>query len=191
MSEAVPNTAKMLEQEKIMVRPMSGPDSSAPARPQLDPHAVWAQNMPGKTPSADAPVAGRDGQVASYSEADMAEPQFAMHNDDDLPRTFRRERDARRQAQSYRQDAQSGLAPSIPDDEKRSFGSDEIDQAPAATVTGFDVPFLRLVTFFLKCAVAAIPALIVLGLIMFAMGQVAERVFPWLVKMRIVVSFPG
>ena len=32
---------------------------------------------------------------------------------------------------------------------------------------------------------------IVLGLIMFAMGQVAERVFPWLVKMRIVVSFPG
>lgn len=174
----------------MMVRTMSGPDSGAP-RPQLDPHAVWAQNSPGKTTSADAPVNGRDGQAAHVSEADMAEPQFAMHSDDDLPRTLRRERDARRQAQSFQQSHGGGsAAPSIADDDKRSYVADHPADAPPATVTGFDVPFLQLVTFFLKCAVAAIPALIVLGLVMFAMGQIAQKFLPWLVKMRIVVSFP-
>ena len=121
----------------------------------------------------------------------MAEPQFAMHSDDDLPRTLRRERDARRQAQSFQQSHGGGsAAPSIADDDKRSYVADHPAEAPPATVTGFDVPFLQLVTFFLKCAVAAIPALIVLGLVMFAMGQIAQKFLPWLVKMRIVVSFP-
>lgn len=175
-----------------MVRTMSGPDSSAPPRPQLDPHAVWAQNAPGKgNGSSEAPL-GRDGQAASTAaETDMAEPQFAMHSDDDLPRTLRRERDARRQAQSFHQHAPAGSGPSIADDDKRSFASDEPGAAPPATVTGIDVPFMRLVAFFVKCSIAAIPALVILGLILFAMGQIAERVFPWLVKMRIVISFPG
>lgn len=175
----------------MMVRTTSGSNSSAPPRPQLDPHAVWAQNASGKATSADAADAGRDGQTADLSEADMAEPQFAMHSDDDLPRTLRRERDARRQAQSYQQQSSSaGTQPSIPDDEKRPYASDVPGEAPAATVTDFDVPFLRLVVFFLKCTIAAIPALIVLGLIMFAMGQIAQKFLPWLVKMRILVSFP-
>lgn len=165
-----------------MVRTMSGPDSGAPPRPQLDPHAVWAQNAAGKSNDAQA--------SATSSETDMAEPQFAMHADDDLPRTLRRERDARRQAQSFQQSMPGGAGPSIADDDKR-FASEEPGAAPPATVTGIDVPFMRLVAFFVKCSIAAIPALIVLGLILFAMGQVAERVFPWLVKMRIVISFPG
>lgn len=176
----------------MMVRPMSGSDSSAPQRPQLDPHAVWAQNS-GKTTAADGPSTGRDGSSgASFSEADMAEPQFAMHNDDDLPRTLRRERDARRQAQGFQSHAASSAAhgPSIPDDDKRAFSSEEPGGAPAATVTDFDVPFMRMVVILLKWTVAAIPAMILLGLIMFAIGQIAQKFLPWLVKMRIVVSFP-
>lgn len=175
----------------MVARTMSGSEGAAPHRPQLDPHAVWAQNS-GKAAAAEASDMGRDGPPASsYSETDMAEPQFAMHNDDDLPRTLRRERDARRQAQGFQpHPAPSGSSPSIPDDEKRTYGTEEPGGAPAATVTDFDVPFLRLALFFLKCTLAAIPALIVLGLIMFAMGQVAQKFLPWLVKMRIVVSFP-
>lgn len=123
----------------------------------------------------------------------MAEPQFAMHGDDDLPRTLRRERDARRQAQNFQQQhpTSASSAPTIPDDQARPFTSDEPGEGPSVTVTAFDVPFMRMVTFYLKSVIAAIPALILLGLIMFAMGQIAQRFLPWLVKMRIMISFPG
>jgi hypothetical protein len=175
----------------------SAPELVASARlPQLDPHAVWAQGFPGKaseravaaTPANEPRVVDRDvewsNKNADAETTKMAEPQFAMNSDDDLPRTFRRERDRRTAAASLQASGGSGFVSDSTSDGAPGEG-------PPVTVTAFDVPFLKMVTFFLKGAFAAIPALIVLGLIMFAMGQIAQTYLPWLVKMRIMIQFPG
>ena len=186
----LPNLVKLLEHCSQMREPPSGQDSAAVSArlPQLDPHAVWAQGFAGKP--SDRPAGGtlsRDldrSNSNTQSETQMAEPQFATNVKDDLPRTLRRERDARRSA------AASGTA--YNNDAMRAAGSDIAPgDGPPVTVTAFDVPFLKMVTFSLKAAIAAVPALIVLGLMMFAIGQVAQMFLPWLVKMRIVIQFPG
>ena len=173
----------------------SAPESAASARlPQLDPHAVWAQGFPGKAAeraaggasAKDQRIADREVEWSNKSgdaETTMAEPQFAMNSDDDLPRTFRRERE-RRTAANLQATGSTGFASDNSSDTPPGDG-------PPVTVTAFDVPFLKMVTFFLKGAFAAVPALIVLGLMMFAIGQVAQTFLPWLVKMRIVIQFPG
>jgi hypothetical protein len=113
----------------------------------------------------------------------MAEPQFSTAQDDDLPRTLRRERDARQQRQAQAQGPQPTYV---------ATGSHALDQPPGdgVTVTAFEVPFFRLMAFLMKVVLAAIPALVLLGLILFAIGQVAQTYLPWLVKMQIVVNFP-
>lgn len=58
-----------------------------------------------------------------------------------------------------------------------------------ATVKRFDVPFSHLVRFFLKCAVAAIPALILLGCILWLLGALSTALFPNLVKLKILIGF--
>jgi hypothetical protein len=108
----------------------------------------------------------------------MAQPPFSSMPDDDMPLTLRRKRDAQRAATAKaEQDRLSALE--APPGE------------PGMVVRGFDVPLFRLMGFLIKCVVAGIPAVVLLGLILFAIGQVAQTYFPWLVKMRIVVTFPG
>jgi hypothetical protein len=151
-------------------------DGAGSARlPQLDPHTVWAQA--GRGPERAAP------QTDVAPETAMAEPQFAPHHDDDLPITLRRERDARRQA------ANGGHAPSQGYGDLPPGGS--AGDAPPVTVTAFDVPFGRMVLFFVKAVFAAIPALLLLGALLFVFGQALQTFLPWLVKMRIVITFPG
>jgi hypothetical protein len=58
-------------------------------------------------------------------------------------------------------------------------------------VTRIDVPFMRLMFFFLKAVVAAIPALILLTAILWAGGQLLEKFYPDIIKMKILISFPG
>jgi hypothetical protein len=60
-----------------------------------------------------------------------------------------------------------------------------------ATVARFQVPFFHLVGFFIKCAVAAIPALLLLGGLFWVLGQAAKTYMPWLLKMQILITFPG
>jgi len=111
---------------------------------------------------------------------------------DDLPRTLRREREAREQA--AREDearkrratlthdfAPAGAAPDL----------EHMQEAPAATVTRFDVPFTHLMVFFIKAVIAAIPALILLGALLWLAGDVLRNLFPWLVKMQILIRFPN
>jgi hypothetical protein len=115
----------------------------------------------------------------------MAEPQFSSHPDDDLPRTIRRERDARQRSNAAPQ--QSSYAASS----NSSHSADHAPgEGPVVTVTALEVPFFRLMAFFIKAVFAAIPALILLGLILFAIGQVAQTFVPWLIKARIVITFP-
>jgi hypothetical protein len=126
----------------------------------------------------------------------MPEPHFSSLSDD-LPRTLRRardERDARdREANGHRfpsslkaaMSAASGSAIPAPE------FAPGVPLADGMTVTRIDVPFHRLVTFFMKAAFAAIPALIMLTIMLWTVGEVLQRYFPWLLKMRILIQFPG
>ncbi len=59
------------------------------------------------------------------------------------------------------------------------------------TVTRFDVPFVHLMLFFIKAVFAAIPALIILGVLLWFAGDLLRNLFPWLVKMQILIRFPN
>lgn len=143
----------------------------------------------------------------------MAETDFAAL-DEDLPRTLLRERQAReRQAQereAQEREAQERAAQA--EAHARALADREaltLTAAPAAerlppepgrvipvpasdgTVRRLEIPFGHLVLFFLKTVLAAIPALLLLMVILWGVGETAQRLFPWLVKVRILIHFPG
>ena len=117
----------------------------------------------------------------------MAEPTFSMTADDELPRTIRREREAQREARERerlaREREAAVSAPSI--EHEGAYGA---LATPPATVTDIDVPFFRLMTFFIKAVFAAIPALIALTALLWLFGQGLQTVFPQLLKMKIDVQ---
>jgi hypothetical protein len=125
---------------------------------------------------------------------------------EDLPRTFRREKEARAREAREREAQERAAAPSLPmGSEERSkpqpriyasadFSPNTSDDAlplVPASVRSLDVPFQHLVMFFLKAVFAAIPALILLTAALWALGTLLELAFPWLIKMKILISFPN
>ena len=62
--------------------------------------------------------------------------------------------------------------------------------APAVTVTDFDVPFAKLMMFFIRAVFAAIPALLVLMAFLWLFGQALQTFFPQLLKMKILIYMP-
>ena len=112
----------------------------------------------------------------------MSEPTFSMTADDDLPRTIRREREARERQAREREAAAAAPMPMI--EREGNYGM----PAPAATVTAIDVPFFRLMTFFIKAVVAGVPALILLTMLLWLLGQTLQSYFPQLLKMKIDVQ---
>ena len=60
----------------------------------------------------------------------------------------------------------------------------------AATVTRLDIPFLHLLAFFLKAVIAAIPALILLMVLLWLAGEALTATFPDLVKMQVLIRLP-
>lgn len=114
---------------------------------------------------------------------------------DDLPRTIRRERDARereareRQAREARKQMLSEAA-GVAGYHHLAPGRAHAIGDGASTVGRLEIPFLHLVTFFLKAVFAAVPALIVLGLMMWSAGHLLQSWFPDLVKMQILILFP-
>ncbi len=129
---------------------------------------------------------------------DVNFPLTADSDFDDLPRTLRREkerrareaRDARERHERERQtmDASRGdpptyLAHAMP----AGVGDDPV----AAAVRRFDVPFQHQAMFFQKAALAAIPALLLLGVGLYFAGHALEAYVPDLVHMKILVTFPG
>jgi hypothetical protein len=118
----------------------------------------------------------------------MPEPTFSMTADDDLPRTIRREREARERRAHERQarERQAGAAPAFDRDVAPAL---EV-LAPAASVVDIDMPFAKLAMFFMRAVFAAIPALIVLTAILWAFGQTLQLFFPQLLKMKILIYMP-
>jgi hypothetical protein len=125
-------------------------------------------------------------QPGAYRErADMTQANISMQQAadfDDLPRTLRRERERQKAAASG-----SGLA--APAKEYASADATDEDLVPAS-VKRLDVPFLRLVAFFLKAVLAAIPAIILLGAILWGMGALLKTFFPWLVQAEFIIRLP-
>ncbi|MEZ5853903.1 MAG: hypothetical protein R3D67_03845 [Hyphomicrobiaceae bacterium] len=125
----------------------------------------------------------------------MAEPRFA--DEDDLPRTLLRERDAREREARERE-----MAAGAHDDGYRvgtpAYGPADpygYDYAPnmgdgSVTVTRLKIPFMHLVFFFMKAAIAAIPAMLLVGVLLWGMGQGLKSFFPGLRHFEIVVKTP-
>ena len=103
---------------------------------------------------------------------------------DDLPRTLRREREARERAQ------QKAPPPSAPMHVPEPEWSDRGGAQPAV-VTAFDVSFFRLMMFGFKLVFAAIPALILLGALLWTAGHLLMTYYPWLVKLQILIRVPN
>jgi hypothetical protein len=131
----------------------------------------------------------------------MSEPTLSMTIDDDLPRTIRREREARdrearerearerelRERQQYARERPATPPPAPVLD--GAVGDIELP-APAVTVTAFDVPFARLAGFFVRAVFAAIPAVLILMAFLWLLGQALQTFFPQLLKMKILIYMP-
>lgn len=62
--------------------------------------------------------------------------------------------------------------------------------APAAVVTDIQIPFLRLVVFLMKVALACIPALLIVAVLLWGVAEVVGALFPNLVKLKIQIYVP-
>jgi hypothetical protein len=114
----------------------------------------------------------------------MPEPTFALSIDDDLPRTIRREREARERETREREEREAAVA------EVERTDAVHRAPAPAATVVDFEVPFSKLMFFFIKAVFAAVPALIVLTAMLWLLGQGLQSLFPQLLKLKILIYVP-
>ena len=113
----------------------------------------------------------------------MPEPHFAAA-DDDLPRTLRREREARLRDGRPRE-AAAFASEYVQDDsiyEERAAGTGAVHR--------LQIPFLHLMAFSFKAVFAAIPALILLTALLWLGGQALSLFFPHLGKMQILIHFP-
>ena len=121
---------------------------------------------------------------------------------DDLPRTLRREREARERAGqplpvTSPQTATPATAPHMALGAHGAHGGSVPDPAlpegvamSGTTVTDIRVPFLRLMMFCFKLVFAAIPALILLGALLWLAGHLLMLYAPWLVKLQILIRVP-
>ena len=108
---------------------------------------------------------------------------------DDLPRTLRREREAQREARERA--AEQAYAPEPP---MSAYAPEAVGYGmapPRVTVTRIEIPFLRLMAFFVKAVFAAVPALIILGVMLWGMGQMLTTYAPWLIKLKILITIPN
>jgi len=122
----------------------------------------------------------------------MPEPQFATI-DDDLPRTFRREREARereaRDREAREREADQREAMIIEPAFLRRDPPNRL-MVPAAAEDRLQVGFLRLMGFCIKVVFAAIPAVLILAVLLWLGGQALATFFPQLPRMQIFIHFP-
>jgi hypothetical protein len=121
---------------------------------------------------------------------------------DDLPRTLRRERDAR-QRQAREKEAREKEARERETRDRtlsEAVATNHLYDAavptpisadpPEVAVHRLDIPFFHLMRFFLKAVFAAVPALIVLAGMIWLGMQAVQIYFPDLVKMQVLILFP-
>ena len=136
----------------------------------------------------------------------MSDTHLALPSDggpDDLPRTLRRAREAKEREAQARESALregGGREPADASGGQTSsgFGSLEPDmrnvyaeELTPASVRSIDVSFVRLMLFFLKAVIAAIPAIILLTAILWVGGQMLKMLVPQLIHAEILIRFPN
>jgi hypothetical protein len=99
-------------------------------------------------------------------------------DDDDLPRTFRRAREAQ---ERQRVEADPNLA---------AYGELDPTAPRPGTVTRFKVPFFSLMFFFIKAVIAAIPAIFLLFAIMGGISIAMKPFASWL-PVNVEIRLPG
>jgi len=119
----------------------------------------------------------------------MSEPKFSMSVDDDLPRTLRREKEAREREARERETAAYGHMESSVAGHSNSYADDY--EADEVSVRYLQIPFFHLMFFFIKAVFAAIPALIILGALLYGAGQLFKAYFPWLIQAEILIRLPN
>jgi hypothetical protein len=123
----------------------------------------------------------------------MPEPQFAVV-EDDLPRTFRREREAREREAREREARERALLeqpePRAELAPLRYANNDDARPAGPASLARLDLPFFHLSWFFTKAMFAALPAVVILAVLLWLGGQALSIFFPQIVKMQILIHFP-
>ena len=127
---------------------------------------------------------------------DPAYPAGAQ-DDEDLPRTLRRAK------QEHAAQIGHAPSPSTMSSDTRPAAAPEPLGAPypdmprpagrakGVTVRHLDVPFVHLTLFFLKAVLAAIPALVVLGGLLWTAGALLKLYFPWIIQTEILIRFPA
>ena len=121
----------------------------------------------------------------------MAEPRLTLPGDDDdhdLPRTLRRAR-----AERGMDGSAASAGATYPGTGAEAMGSPSaaqghgyVDQdgdewaSDEVTVTRIRVPFFHLMGFFVKAVFAAIPALVILTIVLIGIGTALKSVFPGL-----------
>jgi hypothetical protein len=125
----------------------------------------------------------------------VAEPNFAaIAEADDLPRTLRREREARERAKREEETRKRNATLTHDyDANQRSMAAEGPARgrlAAAGIVTGFDVPFFHLMRFFIKAVFSAIPALIILGVLLWFAGAALKHTYPGLVHTEVIIRVP-
>lgn len=127
----------------------------------------------------------------------MTDTDFALADGgpDDLPRTLRREREARERAKREEEERKlkgtrthdfepAVVAPSSYTPRPAGF------DATPAVVKRFEVPFLHLMAFFIKAVVAAIPAIVLLGVLLWFAGAAIKSAYPQLIHTEVVIRVP-
>ena len=118
---------------------------------------------------------------------------MADEGSDDLPRTLRREREARERA-AREKEAKARAATLTHDfgaSDARNGRSMAAEAYSGTAVNRFEVPFGHLMMFFIKAVFAAIPALIILGILMWCAGALLKAYYPELIHMQILITFPN
>lgn len=65
-----------------------------------------------------------------------------------------------------------------------------LNEPQPTVVRALKIPFFHLMWFCLKLTLAAIPAIILLGAILYGLGQILKIYMPWLVQAEIFIRFP-
>jgi len=104
---------------------------------------------------------------------DISLPMGAEERADDLPRALRG-------------------APFRATSESTALEAPEIGRtADGAVVTDIQIPFWKLVVFLMKVALAALPALLIVAVMLYGIAEVVGALFPQLVKMKIQIYVPS
>ncbi|MGQ0673753.1 MAG: hypothetical protein ACT4N2_12870 [Hyphomicrobium sp.] len=112
-------------------------------------------------------------------------PLSSANDTDDLPRTLRRERDRQRAAAA-------GGGPSTLSSVSHDHGSsDRSDDLTPAAVKKIEVPFWRLMLFFIKAVLAAIPALVLLGALIWGGMEALQTFYPDLIQTKVIICSPS